>query len=333
MKKYKTLILNGATIKKIVGIKDAIKAVEKAFGYFGKGKTQMPPKVYIHLDKHKGDFRAMPAYVEGFKGCGIKWVNVHPGNKRKGLPTVMAVIILSDPASGFPLCIMDATYATALRTGAAGGVAAKYLARQNSRKIGLVGCGVQARTQFLALNELFNIKEVNIWGYNRQEATGFRKDMKNLKSMDIEIKDTIKECVEDCDIVVTTTPSRKPLVKLKWLKKGVHINAIGADARGKEELDPKILKKAKIVVDAWEQASHSGEINVPLKKGIISKRDIYANIGEIVAGGKKGRTKKGEITVFDSTGLAIQDVAIANIIYRKAKAKKRGRTVWGRIAN
>lgn len=327
MKGYKTLVLDGRTIKRLVGIKDAMEAVEKVFRYFGKGKAQMPPKVYIYLDKHNGDFRAMPAYVEGFKNCIVKWVNVHPKNKVKGLPTVMAIIILSDAVNGFPLCVMDGTYATALRTGAAGGIAAKYLARGNSRKVGLVGCGVQAKTQLLALKEVLSIDEANIWGVRRSEVLRFLRETKELKDIKIGFSNTVKDCVKDCDIIVTTTPSRKPLVRLRWLKKGVHINAMGADAKGKKELDTRILKQAKIVVDAWEQASHSGEVNVPLSRGNLSKKDIYADIGEIVAGKKRGRTNKSEITVFDSTGLAIQDVAIADVIYRKAVKMQVGKYI------
>lgn len=324
MRRYKTLILDEVTVKRLVGIKEAIKAIEEAFRYFGKGKVQMPAKLYLHLDKYNGDFRAMPAYIEGLEICGIKWVSVHPGNRKKALPTVMAIIILSDPSNGLPLCVMDATYATALRTAAAGGVAAKYLARGDSQKVALIGCGMQAKTQLLALKELFDIKQVNVWGLDRQEALLFIREMRR-PGMGMAAADSVKDCVKDADIIVTTTPSRRPLVRLEWLKKGVHINAIGADAKGKQELDPMILKRAKVVVDAWEQASHSGEINVPLRNGKLSKKDIYADIGEIVAGRKRARSGEGEITVFDSTGLAIQDTAIANIIYRKARRLKKAK--------
>lgn len=152
-----------------------------------------------------------------------------------------------------------------------------------------------------------------------------------MKVPDIEfiVTRNIKDCAKGADIIVTTTVSRKPIVKAQWLKKGTHINAIGADAKGKEELDPDILKDARVIVDCWEQASHSGEINVPFKKGLISKKDIYADIGEIVTGKKKGRTNKDQITVFDSTGLAIQDVAIADLIYKLAIKNKKGR--WVRL--
>lgn len=318
MRRYKTIIIDGVTVKRLVGVKEAIKAIEEAFRYFGEGKAQMPAKLYLHLDKYKGDFRAMPAYIEGLEICGIKWVNVHPGNRRRGLPTVMAMMILSDPANGFPLCVMDATYATALRTAAAGGVAAKYLARGDSRRIALVGCGMQAKTQLLALRELFGIEQVNAWGPDREEALLFVREMRRPTGLKMSAADTVRDCVKDADIIVTTTPSRRPLVRLEWLKEGVHINAIGADAKGKQELDPMILKRAKVVVDAWEQASHSGEINVPLRDGKLSKKDIYADIGEIATRRKRARVNRKEITVFDSTGLAIQDTAIANIIYKKA---------------
>jgi alanine dehydrogenase len=320
----KTLILDAATVRKIIGIKDALGAIEDVFRLLGRGKARMPAKLYLPLPEFDGDFRAMPGWVKGFKGCIIKWVNVHPQNKRKGLPTVMGVNILSDPKTGFPLCVMEATYLTSLRTGAAGGIAAKYLAPVNSKRIALVGCGVQAKTQLEALLEIFDICNVKVWGLTFAEANKFIKEFKKSKRIKMQAVSTVKECVGDADIIVTTTPSRKPIVKLEWIKESVHINAIGADAQGKQELDDRILKKAKIVVDDFKQASHSGEINVPFSRGRLSKKDIYADIGEIVTGKKKAGIGKKEITVFDSTGLAVQDVAVANKVYIKAlKIKKR----------
>ena len=326
MKNKTTLVLDKKDIRALVDVKGAIRVVEEAFKEYGKGKVLMPAKIYVHLDKFCGDFRAMPAYVEKLNAAALKWVNVHPLNKRFGLPAVMAVMILSDPRNGFPLCIMDGTFATSLRTAAAGAVAAKYLAPKNSKIVAMVGCGVQARTQLEALACIFKIKEARVWGAKQSEIERFIKDMKPLK-VRLTSAVNIKECVREADIVVTTTPSRKPLVRLNWLKQGVHINAIGADAKGKQELDIAILKKAKVVVDAWEQASHSGEINVALSKRLLSRKDIYANIGEIASGKKRARVKKSEMTVFDSTGLAIQDVAIAALIYKAALKKGRGKKV------
>jgi alanine dehydrogenase len=300
--------------------------VEEAFALYGKRHVQMPAKIYLHLDRYCGDFRAMPAYIEGMEACGIKWVNVHPRNSRFRLPAVMAIFILNDPKTGFPLCIMDATLITSLRTGAAGGVAAKYLARKDSSVIALVGCGAQARTQLLALKEFFKIRSVCVWGNKIEYAKKFVRDTRRM-DLKIEIKESIRDCVKDADIVVTTTPTRRPIVKSEWIRPGTHINAIGADAKGKEELDPRLLKRSKVIVDDRAQACHSGEINIPISKGIITEKDIHASLGEIVIGKKKGRTSPKEITIFDSTGLAIQDVAVADLVYKKAVRRKIGRRI------
>ncbi len=319
----KTLIVGKKDVRKLITIKDAIQAVELAFKELGLGRVQMPPKIYLNLEKYSGDFRAMPAYIEKLGRCSLKWVNAHPLNAGKKFPTVMAVIILSDPKTGFPLCMMDGTVATSMRTGAAGAVAAKYLANPKSKILGLVGCGVQAYTQLEALREFFDFKEVRVWGHEAGIVRKFIRETSKWKLKMIPVK-SVRECVAGRDIVVTTTPSRKPLVKCEWLKKGVHINAIGADAAGKQELDPMILKKAKVVVDSWDQASHGGEINVPVRRGLFLKKDLYAQLGDLASGKKRGRVRMDEITVFDSTGLAIQDVAIASVIYAKAMKAKKG---------
>jgi len=175
MKKYKTLILDKKTVRRLVTIKEAIKAVEGAFREQARGKVLMPAKMYLHLDRYSGDFRAMPAYIEKLGKCALKWVNVHPGNKASGLPAVMAINILSDPSNGFPLCIMDGTYATSLRTGAAGGVAAKYLARKDSKIVSMIGCGVQAKTQLQVLLELFRVRQVRLWDSTGSHIRNFIK--------------------------------------------------------------------------------------------------------------------------------------------------------------
>ncbi len=308
----KTLILTEGDVKRVLTMKETIEVVEKAFELHAKGKTQMPPKVYLTFEK--GDLRAMPAYLDG--KAGIKWVNSHPENPKKGLPTVMAVLIYNDPETGFPLAIMDGTHITNFRTGAAGGIASKYLARKNSKVFGFIGCGRQAYTQFLALREVFDIELVKAYDIVKKNADKFAKFCESfgVSAMVCSIEDAC-----DCDVLTTTTPSRKPVVKSEWVKEGTHINAIGADAPGKQELEEEILLKAKIVVDDLDQAMHGGEINVAVSKGKIGKENIYATLGEIVAGMKKGRESEEEITIFDSTGLAIQDIAVADLVFRKAR--------------
>ncbi len=306
-----TLLLSRSDVERILDMKTCMEAVEHAFELHGKGMTQMPAKIYLTFEK--GDLRAMPAYIEGH--AGIKWVNSHPDNRKKGLPTVMAVLIYNDPETGFPLAVMDATHLTNLRTGAAGGIAGKYLARRDSRVIGFIGCGMQAETQFMALKEVFDIEKALCYDISGRNAEKFA-EMVRRAGIDAKITDAEGAC--RCDILVTTTPSRKPVVKAEWIQEGVHVNAIGADAPGKQELDPEILKKAKIVVDDYQQAIHSGEVNVPISEGIITPEGIHASIGEIIAGMKSGRESDDEITIFDSTGLAIQDIATARVVFEKA---------------
>jgi len=307
----KTKLLTASDISSIMRMKDVLIAVETAFRDYGSGVAQMPPKLYLTLSQFNGDFRAMPAYVEG--SAGVKWVSVYPDNPKIGLPTVMATIVYSDPQTGFPLAIMDATELTNYRTGAAGGVAAKYLARPDSRTLGLIGAGAQARTQLLAVTTFFSFTKVKIWSPVGEQIDDLAAEFPELP---IE-RASIDEAAA-CDIVSTTTPVRAFIIERGWVGAGAHINAIGADAPGKQELDPQILKDAKVVVDDVAQARHSGEINIALSGGLFLESDIYATLGEIVVGAKKGR-EADEITVFDSTGLAIQDIATARMLFEVAK--------------
>ena len=321
----KVLLISKKDVEGLLSMKEVMDAVEGAFRYKALGRVQMPPKIYVAFPK--GDFRTMPCYIPDLGFGGVKVVNVHPENPRKyNLPTVMATIILIEPETGRPLAIMDGTWITDMRTGAAGGVAAKYLARRDSKVIGMVGAGTQARTQLLALTEVFDIGEVRVYSRSLESCERFKKDVAYL-DLNISIKGKVEEAVRGCDILVTTTPVTQPIVEDEWVDEGMHINAIGADAPLKEELDPRILKRAKIVVDDIEQACHSGEINVPLSKGIISRADIYAELGEIIAGKKVGRVTDSEITIFDSTGLAIQDIATAAVVYKRAREQGLGSEV------
>lgn len=311
------LWLNRKEVESLLDINGTINVVEKAFQQHGLRKVQMPPKLYLYFKNHNGDLRTMPAYLEEQDITGVKIVNVHPDNPGRGLPTVMALMILNSTETGAPVAIMDGTHLTDMRTGAAGGVAVKYLARKNARTVGFVGTGNQARSQLLAINEIIDISEVKATSISEKQNISFRDDMEIRIECEISVKKTIKE-VCDCDILVTTTPSREAIVMNDWIPEGTHINAIGADAPGKEELDPLILKRAKVIVDDIPQASHSGEVNVPISKGLMSVNDIFGELGEIVIGKKKARTCDSDITIFDSTGLAIQDVATADMVYQKA---------------
>jgi alanine dehydrogenase len=286
-------------------------AIEEAFREHGTGNIQMPPKVYITLPN--GDFRTMPAYMPAQHLAGIKCVNVHPSNPGKGLPTVMALTTILDIETGLPIAILNATGLTDLRTGAAGAVATKYLAAKRSVTVGLVGTGRQAAAQLNAISRETEVTSVRIWSRNVESAEKFA-----TKYTSFDCRTGALPFVCDSDVIVTTTPSRTPIVMDEWIHEGTHINAIGADAPGKEELDPAILERAMVIVDDPVQAVHSGEINVPVSEGKFSPGEIAGTLGEVVLGRKK-RTSSGQITIFDSTGLAIQDLAIASIAMKRGE--------------
>ena len=316
----KTLLLGKGEIEELLGMSEVLKTVENAFKLKAQGKTIMPPKIYLDLSEYQGDYRAMPAYIDG--SAGIKWVCRYQNNRKYELPAVMAVIILCDPNTGYPLVIMDGTYITRMRTGAAGGVAVKYLARKGSSVIGMIGAGIQARTQLLAISEVLpRIGEVKVFDQYRDASLRYTEEMGAELNINIRPVETV-EAATEADIVVTTTYATGPVVKKQYIRPGTHINAIGADAKGKQELEADLLVSAKVIIDDIEQASHSGEINVPLSEGLLKIEEIYGTLGEIVTGMKQGRENDEEITIFDSTGLAIQDIICAKLVYEKARKKK-----------
>jgi len=300
-----TLILSAKDLRRLYTVELGLSAVERAFRAHGLGEALMPPKVYLSLPEYDGDFRAMPAFLDG--AAGVKWVNAHPRNPEKHhLPTVRALYILSDPDTASPLAILDGTLLTAWRTGAAGGVASKYLAKKAPRTLGLIGCGVQARVFIDAHRALYGELDLLLADVSDAAAKALQAE-KGGRVVGLQE-------ASGADIVCTSTPVRTPIVKREWLKPGAHINAMGADAPGKQELDPRILTDGRVFIDDTEQATHSGEVNVPLHDGLFKEEQIAGTLGEVVAGRKPGRTGD-EITVFDSTGLALQDVALARALY------------------
>lgn len=308
-----TLILKKEDIKSLLETREVIEAVENAFKFLEQDKASMPPKSYLVVDN--GDFRAMPASIPN--AVGIKWVNVHLGNKTKGIPSIMAVIIYNDPTTGYPLAIMDATEITAYRTAAASAIASKYLAINNPQNLGIIGAGYQAKPHIIAHLELFNLNLIKIYDISKDAMHKLIISCPDYPIIECSLAETMAS-----DIVCTLTPSRTPFIKRGFIKQGTHINAVGADAKGKEELEPSMLNDSIVIVDDLKQASAAGEINVPISSGEFLSTQVYATISEVILGKKRGRTDQYQITIFDSTGIAVEDIAIAKVIYEKAKSKE-----------
>ncbi|MCS7142642.1 MAG: ornithine cyclodeaminase family protein [Aigarchaeota archaeon] len=321
-----TLFISAKEIVELVSMRELIDAIEEVMILKGRGEVVMPEKTYVELPR--GDFRVMPCFIEKYGMACTKVVSVCPDNRTLNLPTVQAILVLLDGTTGSPIAVMDGTTITSLRTGAAGAVAVKYLTDVKKRvKIGMVGAGTQARSQFSAIREVVKeVEEVRVMDINPTVAKRFAEELSSLGFRSV-VVDSAREAVDGVDIIVTTTTARGPVVIDEWVRDGVHINAIGADAPGKQELDPRILKRAKIFVDDLTQASQSGEINVPLSQGILSLRDVSGELSDVMVGRISGRSSNKDVTVFDSTGLAIWDLAMARMVYNRARECGAGRSV------
>jgi alanine dehydrogenase len=321
-----TLYLTQDDVKKVLDMPSTLQAVEDGFREMGKKAVEMPPRVYLHFPK--GVLIAMPAYMPGLGAAGTKLVTVHPDNKKNhNLPAVIAKIIINNPDNGLPLAIMDGTYITALRTGAAGAVGIKYLAREDAKIVGLCGAGVQGRSQIMGLMEVRpNVKQVKIYDIIPEAKTAFVEEMnKTYPKIEFISAAGPEEVTKNSDIIITCTPSSNAFIKGEWIKKGTHISAIGADTAAKRELETSaIIKCNKLVVDFIPQAFVVGDFAKPKEEGAITESNIYAEMGQIVCGEKKGRTNPDEITLFKATGLAIEDVGTAYKVYQLAIKKKIG---------
>ena len=318
-----TLLLGPDDVTEYADLPSVIDAVGDAFAADARGDTIMPAKSYIDLPEYNGDFRSMPAYVHAgeWDAAAVKWVNVHPDNPADhDLPTVLGTLIYSDPETAFPLAVMDGTNLTRLRTGAAAAVATDHLAVADADSLGLVGAGVQSYTQLRAIAAVRDIERVVIADRNEQKQRAFVDQFAG--AFDVSAGSIADAAA--CDVLSTITPVESPIVDREWLADHTHVNAIGADAAGKHEHDDRTLLDAKLVIDDYEQCTHSGEINVPWGQGTLSEGDIYGELGTIVAGELPGREPQDGLTLFDSTGLAIQDVAAAHVAYETARGDGAG---------
>jgi len=320
----KLRLLRASDLDGILQMSDVIDLVEQAFAERGRGRTDMPAKSYLRFPQHDGVLLVMPGSLPHMDEAAVKLINVHKHNiARHNLPTLIATIVLVSPETGEPLCIMDGNYVTGMRTGAVSGVASKLLARKDSRVLGIVGAGFQGPFHLEAVRHVLPIQEVLVYDLVPEKA-GVLVDRAKSIGLRGRVCGSVEEIARECDVLVTLTPSEAPIVMNEWIREGTHLNCIGSYAAGKQEVDPAILKRATVVVDDWEQCSHAGEINVPVSKGEFERGGVYAELPEIAAGFKRGRIDERSITVFDSTGLAIQDVVTAWAAFREADKRSLG---------
>jgi alanine dehydrogenase len=318
----KTLILSRSDMIGLLTPGEYNSCVEQAYRMHGEGRFYMDPKGHIVLDKYPGEWEAMPSYIEEPEAAACKWVSIRERNRdRYDLPTVFSILIYTHPETGFPLAICDGSYHTVMRTGAAAAVSAKYLARKDSTRLAIVGAGHMAEGTLATCNEIFKWKEVRVWSRSQATLQHFMQTQQpKYSGFEIKPSTDLASVVRGADVVVTVTPARRPIVENDWITEGTHIAALGADKAGDQELDAAIVGRARIFVDDIRQCRTDGEINVPLSQGLLKEADIAGEIGEVVTGRKLGRTSATEITLFDSTGIALQDSATVPMEYERAVA-------------
>ncbi len=327
----KLLLLSAEEVRKALPMAEAIEIVKGAFAQLSTGKANVPLRTQLPVEKHEGVTLFMPAYLSESDALGAKVVSVFPRNLEKGLPTIFAVVIVVDSETGCPVALMDGTYLTALRTGAASGAATDLLARKDAKVAAIFGAGVQARTQLLAVCTVRKIEKVWVYDIVRERAEAYAAEMKGFAPIpsDIKVASTPKEAVQEADVICTATTSSTPVFNGEDLKPGVHINAIGSFTPKMQEVDEVTIRRAnKIVVDSRSAClAEAGDLIIPISKGVISEKDIYAELGEIAAGLKPGREKDDEITYFKSVGNAVQDVSVAKRVLEKARELGLGKEV------
>jgi len=321
------LTLSKQEISGLLTMKEALTSVEEAYRAFGEGKAINPLAISFVVPRYYGEVDIKPAYIETIDCSGMKFAGGYWDNpKNYGLPSVIGIILLVDGKNGLPLAIMDGTQVGSYRTSAAGGVGAKYLARKDSENAAVIGTGNQGRMQLMALTEVFDIKLVKAYDLDLEGSKRYAEEMGRTYGIEVASAESARKAVKGADIIVTATPATSPVVQDAWIEPGTNINAIGADMPGKQELDPLIFRRAKAVVDYLPQCVEIGEIQHAVARGLLKEADVV-EIGEIIAGKKKGRTSEDEITVFDSTGLGIQDVATAYAVYKLAMKRNVGKII------
>ncbi len=318
----KLRVLSKQDVQQAVPMWEAIETVKGAFAQLSAGKAVVPLRTQLPVDRHEGVALFMPAYLSESDDLGVKIVSVFPRNLKMGLPTIFALVAVVEASTGRPVAVMDGTYLTALRTGAASGAATDLLARKDAKVAAIFGAGAQGRTQLLAVCEVRDIERAWVYDVNPQTAERFAQEMggKGRVPADLRAASSPAEAVREADVLCTATTSRTPVFADADLKPGAHINAVGSFTPEMQEVPEQTVRRARIVVGSREASlAETGDLIIPIQKGLIAEDAIYAELGEIAAGTRPGRETAGEITLFKSVGNAVQDVSVACAVLTRAE--------------
>lgn len=322
------LVLSEAQVQSLIDIDELIDALEQAYVQYSTGKAAMPVRLVVPLPQIQGRITSMPGYLNDDRALGMKVVTYFQDNPKRDLPAILATIMLFSSDTGKMIAAMDGGYITAIRTACASALATKTLANADTPVLGILGAGVQARAHIQALTRVRNLKRIKIFSPSGASAQAIKTEMEPACGVAIDVAASAEAAVRDSDLLVTVSTAKEPIVKPDWFKPGVHINAVGSHRPDLREIDGATLSQAKVVVDSRDAImAECGDILLALKEGSVKDDVIHAEIGAVLAGQKSGRANRTEITLYKSVGIAIQDVATAQLVYRKALERNVGTNV------
>jgi len=306
---------------------DLIAAMESALDRFSAGGARQPLRTVVEAGTY-GFYGVMPAYLEGPAALGTKLVSVYHGNASRGLPSHLATIVLHDPDTGALMAVMDGRYITEARTAAVSAASAKHLARKDSRVLAILGSGVQARSHADAISRVGAFSEIRIWGRTPERAAALALELAPTIKSRIAAVPTARHAVDGADVIALVTASREPVVRREWIREGAHVCAVGACRPDQREMDTALVKDARLFVDSRQGAlAEAGDIVIPIKEGAFGADHIAAELGDVIGGRAEGRRAAGDITIFKSLGMAVEDVAAARLAFERASALGLGRGV------
>jgi ornithine cyclodeaminase/alanine dehydrogenase-like protein (mu-crystallin family) len=302
-------------VRRALTMPEAMRAVKETFIQLSMGQARVPARISLEIPEFRTTALVMPAYLPRTKRLGLKLISLCEDNPSKGLPLAQAVAILMDAELGTPLAVMDASYLTAVRTGAASGAATDVLARRDARVAAIFGAGVQGKTQLEAVAAVRPIRKVLVFDVDPQAATAFAKEMGHKLALDVEPASSPK-ALREADVICTATTSAVPVFADRDLKPGVHINAVGSYKPHVREIPGETIRRARVYVDQRQAClEEAGDLIIPLREKLIDEDHILAEIGEVLAGLKPGRSSADEITVFKAVGNAALDLAMASLVF------------------
>jgi ectoine utilization protein EutC len=327
MNRRQALILREPEIRALLDPRECLQAVETAFSAYARGHAELPAVINLEVPEHRGEVHVKAGYLHTGPYFAVKIASGFLDNTQLGLPTSDGMVLVFDAVTGaVAALLLDNGYITDLRTGMAGAVAARHLARATVETVAVVGSGAQARYQIRALALVRKLGEVRVWGRNQEKAATCIEDLsRGAADVRFVLASSVREAVKGADVVITVTASREPLVQADWIAQGALVIAVGSDGPDKQELAVEVLARAdRIVADSLPQCLRLGEIHHAVEKGAISKDKVTAELGQITAGLKPGRTSDDEIIVCDLTGVGVQDIAAASLVLERALQDGKG---------